>query len=335
MTTFSQPQTIAEALDDFLHQKALTRNAKTTKAYRHGLDHFLTVLRDHEITSADSPAKLGEMMLVLRFTEHLQALTLSASTQKLYSSAVSGFYKYLAARSLAQVNLQTLDEIFRQHIKRAGQRLPQFPKEDIEKLLAHAENLSHSIVENERERLINLRDRAFILTLADTGLRVHEACGLRRGDVDWHEARAVLIGKQNKQAVIRFSKRSISALREYLNARGKLDGSSGKRLGTLPLFARHDDGGEKKVKGISTETGRNIIKDHVRQVLGDEAVGTITPHSLRHYFVTIVLLSTGGNIHLAQKLARHSNINVTERYAHLSDDELDRGYAEVFDEGKS
>jgi hypothetical protein len=30
-------------------------------------------------------------------------------------------------------------------------------------------------------------------------------------------------------------------------------------------------------------------------------------------------------------LARHSNIQVTQRYAHLSDDELDKGYYEIFE----
>ncbi|MBK9781938.1 MAG: tyrosine-type recombinase/integrase [Anaerolineales bacterium] len=54
------------------------------------------------------------------------------------------------------------------------------------------------------------RDRAFLVTLADTGFRVHEACNLRRGDIDWNEGRAVIIGKGNKQAVVRFSSRSLS-----------------------------------------------------------------------------------------------------------------------------
>ena len=44
-----------------------------------------------------------------------------------------------------------------------------------------------------------------MLTLADTGLRVHEACKLQRGQVDWNEGRAVIVGKGNKQAVVRFS----------------------------------------------------------------------------------------------------------------------------------
>jgi site-specific recombinase XerD len=69
----------------------------------------------------------------------------------------------------------------------------------------------------------------------------------------------------------------------------------------------------------------------VEIILGPEAVGTITPHSFRHFFVTRVLTTTG-NLKLAQNLARHKNIAVTQRYAHLSDDELDKGYWEVFED---
>jgi site-specific recombinase XerC len=68
----------------------------------------------------------------------------------------------------------------------------------------------------------------------------------------------------------------------------------------------------------------------VSTILGPEAVDTITPHSFRHYFVTRVLRSSG-NLKMAQALARHRNIAVTQRYAHLSDDELDRGYFDAID----
>jgi len=71
----------------------------------------------------------------------------------------------------------------------------------------------------------------------------------------------------------------------------------------------------------------------VLQALGAEAVGTITPHSFRHYFVTRVLKASG-NLKLAQELARHRNIAVTQRYAHLSNDELDKGYVEAIEEVK-
>ena len=74
----------------------------------------------------------------------------------------------------------------------------------------------------------------------------------------------------------------------------------------------------------------NIVAERVQEALGAEAVGTITPHSFRHYFVTRVLQASG-NLKLAQELARHRSIAVTQRYAHLSDNELDQGYWEVFE----
>jgi site-specific recombinase XerD len=186
------------------------------------------------------------------------------------------------------------------------------------------------------ERLRTKRDKAFILTLGDTGLRVHEACGLKRGDLDMNENRALVIGKGNREAVVRFSTRAINAVRGYYKERAALDGSSGRPLTALPLFARHDKGaGKKQVKPMTPSSGRNIVTQRVHEALGDDpAADAISPHSFRHYFVTTVLRGTGGNLKMAQELARHRNIQVTQRYAHLSDDELDRGYYDVF-EGKS
>ena len=334
MASSTPPQTIIEALEDYIFQVGNARSRGTVKTYRQGLKHFITALSENNVEPDQAnPNVLSDTAYFLRFIEHLQAANLVASTQKLYLSAVMGFYRYLDAYELAQVNLSRLQNISKQRIGQPGYRLPQFPKEEIEGVIAYAQSLYTQAVDNEHQRLANLRDRAFVLTLADTGLRVHEACGLRRGDIDWNEGRAIVTGKGDKQAVIRFSERALSAQKDYLNARQKLDGQAGRQLTALPLFARHDKkAGRNKVKPISTETGRNIIKGRVREALGEEAVGTITPHSFRHYFVTTVLRATGGDIHTAQKLARHSNIGVTERYAHLSDDKLDRTYHDVFNQ---
>jgi integrase/recombinase XerC len=253
---------------------------------------------------------------------------LSPATEQLYIVATKRFFNFLAARKSAEINLPRLNEFILQQARRPGRRLPQFPREDIEKVLDHVMALVPSA--DPEERLRDLRDRAFILTLADTGLRVHEACKLRRGDLDWNEGQAIIIGKGDKQAVIRFSERSLRALKDYLAARGSLDGSSGRSLTSLPLFARHDRGVGKKVKPISTTTGRDIVHARVVQALGEVGQKWITPHSFRHYFVTSVLRASG-NLKLAQELARHANIQVTQRYAHLSNEELDKGYHEIFD----
>jgi site-specific recombinase XerC len=120
---------------------------------------------------------------------------------------------------------------------------------------------------------------------------------------------------------------------DYLKARGKIDGGTKVALSALPLFARHDKGAGKKIKQLTTTSGRNIVSHRVAELLGQDVVGTITPHSFRHYFVTKILRSSG-NLKLAQELARHKNIAVTQRYAHLSNDELDKGYWDAIEENK-
>jgi len=324
--------TISQAMAAYLNSVQQARSENTARAYANAMGIFARVLEKKGFPPEETPVNaLTEDAIVWL----IQALRDNApATERLYLTAVSGFFAYLAAEKLAVINLPRLSLLVRQRARRPGQRLPQFPREDIENVLLYALNLINLPAEDEKERLRNLRDRAFLLTLADTGLRVHEACGLRRGDLDWNEGRALIIGKGNREDVVRFSSRCLTALREYINARASLDGASGRALTSLPLFARHDKGAGKKVLPITTTTGRNIVRQRVKEALGDRASGTITPHSFRHYFVTTVLRASG-NLKLAQALARHKSIAVTQRYAHLADDELDRGYYGIFEENST
>lgn len=328
-----KPVTIVEAIDRYLSSVKAARSEHTANTYANALSNFSRVLEEHWLDPKTTPTnKLSEDGIAW-LASYLKAF--SSATERLYLTATAGFYEFVAAERLADINLPRLRLLIRQRARRPGIRLPQFPADDIERILTE---VSKPVIVTEsgdeidalNARLRAIRDAAFLLTLADTGLRVHEACALRRGDIDWNEGRAVIIGKGDKQAVVRFSTRAMKALKEYLSARSTLDGGSGRPLGSLPLFARHDKGAGKKVKPITTTTGRNIVAERVEQFLGKDSVGKITPHSFRHYFVTTVLRGSG-NLKLAQELARHSNIQVTQRYAHLSDDELDKGYYEIFE----
>ncbi|MBS3750275.1 MAG: tyrosine-type recombinase/integrase [Anaerolineales bacterium] len=326
----NRPNSIAEAIERYLDSVQLSRSENTARTYGNAMRSFAFSLEEHGPSAEEMKVTQLSEDFITDFAADLKGY--APNTEQLYLSAVTGFYEYIAAENLSEINLPRLRMLIKRRSRRPGQRLPQFPKGDIEEVIDYAKDLHKFPTDGERKRLQNLRDRAFILTLADTGLRVHEACNLRRGDIDWHEAKAVIVGKGNRQAVVRFSGRALNALRDYLNARAELDGAFGRSLTSLPLFARHDRGAGDRVEPISTTTGRNIVRDRVRESLGESAEGTITPHSFRHYFVTEVLQGSGGNIKLAQKLARHKNIQVTQRYAHLSDDELDRGYWEIFEE---
>ena len=323
-------KTITEAMEAFLATVRDSRSSNTAKAYGQALQSFGQILLEHKFDLNTVPSTLPEEAIAW-FADALKAY--APATERLYLSAVIGFYEYLGGSGLVEPNLTRLRQLLKRRIRRPGQRLPQFPRDAIEKVLNYAERLASTPVENDVESLRNLRDRAFLLTLADTGLRVHEACKMRRGDLDWNEGKAILIGKGDKQAVIRFSTRSLNALRDYLAARAVLDNTARKPLGSLPLFLRHDPGakkGDNQFKLVTTETGRNIVEGRVKEALGASAAGTITPHSFRHYFVTIVLRASG-NLKVAQALARHSNISTTSLYAHLADDELDKAYWETFE----
>jgi site-specific recombinase XerD len=320
--------TISIAAARFLDMVKLSRSTNTFRTYSNAIAVFMRVLDDNNLNPQTMRADLIHEDAITLLATHLKDF--SPATERLYLQAVTGFYEYLAAERLSEVNLPRLRLLIRQRARRPGIRLPQFPANDIERVLEFVSEITYLSTQDPIEQLRALRDRAFLITLADTGLRVHEACALRRGDVDWNEGRAVIIGKGDKQAVIRFSTRAMRAMKDYLALRATLDGGSGKQLAALPLFARHDKGAGKKVKPITTATGRNIVNERVRQALGDDATGHITPHSFRHYFVTTVLRGSG-NLKLAQELARHANIQVTQRYAHLSDDELDKGYFDIFE----
>ncbi len=323
------PVTIDSAIREYLESLALARSPNTARTYHNALNLFIQVLELHHLPTENTPASaiteqpVSWMIQALKYS--------SASTERLYLTALTGLYEYLVAENLAEINLPKVRMLIKQRARKPGIRLPIFPKSDIDDVI-------HCITEAPlpegaplQVRLRLLRDRAFLMTLADTGLRVHEACNLCRGDLDYNEGKAVVIGKGNREAIVRFSERSTKAIKTYIKTRATLDGISGKNLASLPLFARHDRGAGKKVKPMSPQTGRLIVAEWVEKAIGPEAVGTITPHSFRHYFVTRVLQGSG-NLKLAQELARHRSIAVTQRYAHLSDDELDRGYRSTIEE---
>ena len=333
----SIPVMISDVMIRYIDIVKLSRSEHTARAYKNALNVFTEVLVEKWLDPKSTPIEKLTEDVVSPFAMYLKVF--APATEHLYLQAIKSFYEYVDSERYVEVNLSRVRALIRQRARRPGIRLPQFPIDDIEHIIDYVTNPSNLPVNNEgnddtsNERLRAVRDYAFLLMLADTGLRVHEACKLRRGDIDWNEGRAVIIGKGDKQAVIRFSTRSMKAIKDYLSLRSQLDGISGKQLASLPLFARHDKGAGKKIKPITPTTGRNIVAERVKQILGEAAVGKITPHSFRHYFVTTVLRASG-NLKLAQELARHSNIQVTQRYAHLSDDELDKGYYDIFEENK-
>jgi site-specific recombinase XerD len=299
-------------INHFLDTLDLSKN--TIDAYRYGLQRFMAVVGEDAPLNAET------------FETFLSAIKdFSPSTKQIWRSAVLGLYTFCKSGDLAEI--QTL---IRHYTRRQPKRMVNFNREAIEQVIEYCSRLSGD--------LPALRDRAFVLTLVDTGLRISEACALKRGDIDWLEARAIIIGKGSKQSVIRFSKRSIQAMREYHTACALIEPNTRIPLRSQPVFARHDIRASKKIKPISPSGMWTAIKGDPKQGIKGriEEAGVdrslVRIHDFRHYFVTMTYLAKR-DIKLSQELARHSSIDTTNRYTHFGG-EADVAYDEIFNKGE-
>lgn len=299
---------INERIEHFL--STFQRSSKTVFAYRNALKQFVKVVgADVELNTET-------------YIKFLSALRdKSPSTQRVYRTAVLKFYAFCKAGNSAE-----LKEATEHYTRNQGKRIVNFNREALEKVIQYCAALTDESSESEAARLEALRDRAFVLTLADTGLRISEACSLKRSDIDWMEQRAIIIGKGDKQAIIRFSNRSIDALKVYLHARSGVEPNSRTPLGSQPLFARHDIRASKKIRPITAGGMWKAIKTRIEEAGVERSAVRI--HDFRHYFVTMTYLAKG-NLKLSQELARHESINTTNRYAHFGG-EADVAYDEIF-----
>ncbi len=295
-----------QVVQGFLDSVRFSRSHKTYVTYRQAMKTFESNIGAAAPLTADTYAKF------------LQSLRdYSPSTQAIYKTAMHGLYAYYAEIG-GDVNLLALQSAARRFVKKKGQRLPRFDRDAIERIIEFSAELTRDTPQ--------LRDRAFILTLADTGLRISEACSLRRGDIDWRERKALVIGKGDKQAVVRFSSRALTAIKEYLDARAQMDGASGRPLTSLPVFSRHDKKAGRRVLKVSSNGMWHAVKQRIKEAgVSPESVRI---HDFRHYFVTVVYMATG-DLKAAQELARHADSKTTSLYAHLGG-AVDIIYDDVF-----
>ena len=301
-----------QIISDYLGIISKTKSKKTYETYQLALNTFVRIVQDAPLTTETFAKFL------------LETSQMNPSTQALYTSAILGLYIY--ASQFIEVNLAALQQAKRLYARRRGQRLPTFDKEAIEKVIAYCENMQST-------ELGDLRDRAFILTLADTGLRISEACSLLRGDIDWNEGRSITIGKGDKQDVIRYSDRCMAAIKKYLEARAKLDGATGRPLPSLPLFCRHGkSAGKGKVREIQSDGMWLAVKHRMKEAGVNPK--SIRIHDFRHYFVTCLYISSN-DLLATKEGARHASMATTQRYAHISDERVDRVFDDAINRRKN
>lgn len=146
-----------------------------------------------------------------------------------------------------------------------------------------------------------IRDTAIILLMMSSGLRVSEVVGLNLKSLQG-DALAVL-GKGNKERHVYLSPKTKDAVEEYLLLRAEVDCEA------LFLSSR---------KGrLSVEAVQKMTKQYLCSIGKPE----YSCHKLRHTAATH-LLKRGANLREIQEILGHESIATTERYTHVSNEEL-------------
>ena len=123
-------KTIKEAAEAYLDSVKLSRSINTALTYRHAINFYIRVLEVHNIDIQTTPVtQLNEDTLIW-FANDLKVF--STATERLYLTAISGFFEFISAENLSVINLPRVHILIRQRARRPGQRLPQFPEQSID-----------------------------------------------------------------------------------------------------------------------------------------------------------------------------------------------------------
>jgi len=156
----------------------------------------------------------------------------------------------------------------------------------------------------------DIRDRALFLLLLRTGMRIGEALGLRLNDLDVKGRKVRLYeGEKNSMGrVVYLSDDALFAIKLWLRRRDK-----SKEF----VFYGRSNG------HLCYSTGRSLFVKYLKKA-GLEQKG-YTVHCLRHTFAS-ELLNAGMRLECLQQLLGHQDIEVTRRYARLTDTTREEEY---------
>lgn len=167
----------------------------------------------------------------------------------------------------------------------------------------------------ENDDPVSIRDAAMLELLYGTGMRVAELSGLDVGDVMFANRTVKVMGKGRKQRVVPFGVPADQALRRWLDVRASLT-DLGSR-GALFVGVR---GGRIDVRVV-----RQVVHRYARMA----GVPDVSPHALRHSAATH-MLNGGADIRQVQEMLGHSSLTTTQRYTHVSIEQLKQRYGQAF-----
>ena len=183
-----------------------------------------------------------------------------------------------------------------------------FSKNEIEQILKFAVYAGE--IERDGQRCFRRknksanRNRAIILVLLDTGIRVSECVNLRVQDVNYQSGeifvRPVHAASKNKSRTLRIGAATTKAVWRYLAEREKTYPED-------PLFLSEDN----------QRITRSCISQLTRRIGNNAGIQSCHPHRFRHTFA-IQFLRNGGDVFSLQHALGHSDWTMTRHYANLA-----------------
>ena len=232
-----------------------------------------------------------EWMDLEGFIEHEQDRGLRISTVRTRLACVIAFLHFLMEQEIVPVSL------LKRGIKlKLPEVLPRaINPSDVRKLLAVMDDI---------------RDRALFLLLLRTGIRIGEALELRLNDLDIKGRKVHLFeGEKNSMGrVVYLSDDALFAIKLWLRRRDKSQEF---------VFYGKSNG------HLRYSTGRYLFVKYLQKANLDQKGYTV--HCLRHTFAS-ELLNAGMRLECLQQLLGHQDIEVTRRYARLTDTTREQEY---------
>lgn len=228
---------------------------------------------------------------IAQYVEHEQERGLKTNSVRNHLHTVYAFLKYLVNNDILPAEIL---------LKKITLRIPEIlpkaiPPEDMDKIL---------------QVITNVRDRALILLLLHTGIRIGELLKVKLADIVGSERKILLhIGEKNLLGrVVYYSSTAEKALNEWLAIRNP------DREYLFYGYRGND---------LSYVGAWMIMKAAVRKAgLANKGYSL---HSLRHTFATN-MLNAGLRVEVLQQLLGHLNIDMTLRYARISNTTREEAY---------
>ncbi|GAC1555330.1 MAG: site-specific tyrosine recombinase XerD [Herpetosiphon sp.] len=325
-----QERTLADLLAEVILRG---KSPQTRKAYRTDLEDFLVWLLGYSVHLPTEPEELRADGHVARTVN-----TALASIQRVTEADINAYLRHLAPDSSTGLKPATLNRRLTP-LRLLFMRLQRYhliavnPLEFVKS--RKASNVSPTLWLSRQQAglleqacsgptLRDMRDRALIVVMLATGIRSAEVLGLTvsdLGELDGHHV-AWLTGKGGARERVKVAPRAWKALYAYRIAAGIDEGAIFRRLRRM--------GGDRQTvqayrsDGPLTYTGLKFILRERFRAAGLSAA--LSPHSLRHSFVTLALRG-GATLPMVQAAARHASPQTTMRYAHDLDD-LDNNAAD-------